>query len=165
MLGRVWFALAILGALVCLPMIGCSHGNRRTSLDRSLGEVRIVKQYWPDGRLRLRKQVSEQSDGTLVNHGTYARWYDNGRKEFEATFIQGRNHGRATRWHRNGQKSVEEHYVYGKRHGTRRTWDENGVKRKEEHHVDDEPDGIWTVWDKHGRIKWQGRFDHGIPES
>ncbi len=154
----------VLLLLACTSM-GCRHGTREASSDRSLGEVRIVKQHWPDGRLRLRKQVLKQPDGTLVNHGTYMLWYDSGRKEYKATFVWDKNHGVATRWHKNGQKSVEEHYSYGKRHGTRRTWDEDGVKRKEEHHVDDEPDGVWTVWDKHGRIKWQGRFDHGIPKS
>ena len=164
MLGNAQWPLAALVALACLPA-GCRQATSEVSLERPAESTETVEETWPDGRLRLRRDVLRTADGTRIDHGTYTCWYDNGRKEYEATFILGKIHGSATRWHRNGQKAVEEHFVYGKRHGMRCTWDENGVKRKEEHHVDDKPDGTWTVWDKRGRVKWQGRFDRGVPES
>ncbi|MHC4063464.1 MAG: toxin-antitoxin system YwqK family antitoxin [Planctomycetota bacterium] len=143
---------------------GCAPGPRNDPLSRPAAKVEIVEERWPDGTLMLRREVLRKPDGALVDHGRYTRWYNNGQKEYEGTFIRGRNDGVATRWHRNGQKAIEEHYARGQRHGTRSSWDENGVKRKEEHHFEDKPDGVWTVWDEHGRLKWQGRFDRGIPK-
>lgn len=163
MLGHLRFALVIVTALLC-PLPGCRHDGGKVSLNRAAEKVEIVEEDWPDGKIRLRRQVLRNPDGTLVNHGTYARWYPDARKEYEATFVQGKKHGIATLWHKNGRKWTEEHYVHGQKHGVRRIWDENGVKRKEERHLDGKPHGVWTLWDKNGKIKWQGSFEHGKPK-
>ena len=182
MLISMRFALAVLTAVLCLQ-VGCGPGPRKAPLEgpgekgASVGEGEsaergqppekrdIVEQRWPDGKLRLRKQVLRNPDGTLVNHGTYARWHNTGQKEYEAVLVQGKKHGTTTRWHKNGRKWSEQHYVNGKKHGASYIWDENGMKRKEEHHVDGKPDGTWTTWDSKGEIKWQGSFDRGVPQS
>ena len=154
----------IVSTVVLLLAAGCRLGDRRVSAKSSSEEVvETVEDYWPDGIIRLCRQVLRSPDGTLINHGPYTRWYDNGAKEYEVVFVHGAKHGIATLWHKNGQKWTEGHYVHGQRHGGRYVWDEGGRKRKEEHYVDGKPDGTWTVWDKHGRIKWQGGYDHGVP--
>ena len=169
-------ALAALTAALCVAA-GCGQAAPRASRGRAaekeepaaIGQPvergEFVEQHWPDGTLRLRKQVLKNPDGTLVNHGTYTRWYDNGRKEYEASFVRGQKHGTATMWHRNGQEWRQEQYANGYRHGVSRTWDENGTLRKEERHVNGKPHGTWTTWSKNGKIKWQGSFDRGTPKS
>lgn len=149
-------------SLSCL--VTCTHGGKKPLPNRPAAHVELVEQYWPDGTPRLRKEVLENPDGTPVNHGTYTRWHDNGRKEYEAIFIQGKKEGTATFWHKNGRTWTEEHYVNGRKHGPRYTWDENGTKRKEEHFFEGKPHGTWTVWNAKGRIKSQAHFDHGNPQ-
>ena len=160
---RLRLAFAVLTGLLCLPA-GCKHDARTVSLKHAAEKVEVVEERWPDGTIQLRRQVVRNPDGTAVNHGAYTRWHPDGRKEYEATFVQGKKNGTATLWHKNGRKWTEEQYVHGKKHGVRRIWDENGVKRKEEQHVEGKPHGTWTLWDKNGKIKWQGSFEHGKPK-
>lgn len=154
-------------AIACLPVLSvlaaCQPSGRSVSATRPADNVVIVEERWPNGTLRLRKEALKMPAGTLVEHGAYTQWYDNGQKEYEATYVHGALHGVETAWHKNGQKRTEQHYVHGKRHGPRYAWDPAGRKRKEEHYFDDQPDGTWTVWNADGKVKWQGRFDHGTP--
>lgn len=162
MFGKTLVVCAILTAVVLLPA-GCHHGAKLATADRCVQKAEVIEERWPDGELRLRKQMRRNEDGELVNHGTYKRWYDNGQQEYQATFVDGKIHGLAVRWHRSGRKWIEEHFADGTPHGSRRIWDENGVKRKEEHHVHGEPRGTWTVWDKHGKVKIQRNFGADKP--
>jgi antitoxin component YwqK of YwqJK toxin-antitoxin module len=149
-------ALSLLIAAAPLGLLaGCTHTERPGPSAHPAENIERVEEYWPDGGLRLRKEVLRDADGVLVDHGTYTRWYTDGSKEYQATFVHGKKHGVATRWHRNGRVWIEEHYQHGLRHGISTTWDEKGVKRKEESHVDGKPHGTWTVWDGKGRIKTQ----------
>lgn len=147
--------------VLALPWFGgaCHYAGEATAPERSAPPPEVVVENWPNGQPRVRKEVAPGPDGTLVDHGTYTRWFDNGQKEYEATFVHGKPYGVARRWHRNGKIWIEEHYQHGKRHGTRCTWDESGQKRKEEHYEMGQPCGTWTVWDKGGHIKSQARRD------
>ena len=51
-----------------------------------------------------------REDGTLVTWGRN----ENGQKQFEATFKEGKRDGLWTTWHENGQKWEEETYKNGK---------------------------------------------------
>lgn len=158
----------VLVALLCLPA-GCTQVDRKTppnqAAAQTAGGVETIEEHWPNGQLRLRKQVLIDADGTPVEHGPYARWHDNGEQEYEATFVHGKKHGLATRWHKNGRKWLLEHYEQGQKHGLTRAWDENGVIRKEERYANGKPHGVWTIWDKRGRIRWQQRYLHGKPQE
>jgi antitoxin component YwqK of YwqJK toxin-antitoxin module len=158
---------ALLAALLYCPT-GCSTAERRSALEQSANEpaggVQLIEEYWPDGRLRLRKEVLTEPNATHVNHGKYTRWHDNGNREYEATYIHGELHGIATAWHKNGEKWTEEHYDHGVRNGLRRNWDEQGRLRGEENYLDGKPHGTWTIWKKDGSVKWQGHFDRGKPQ-
>jgi hypothetical protein len=158
-----WWVLLLLPAILSMPP-GCSQGTSEVRTGADSEPVQVVEEHWPDGTLRVRKQVLRQDDGSLVEQGTFTRWFASGQKEYEATFARGVLDGVETRWHENGTKATEAHYVNGLRDGTRRVWDANGMLRKEEHFVDDQPDGTWTVWDGEGEIEAQIRFDHGVPQ-
>jgi antitoxin component YwqK of YwqJK toxin-antitoxin module len=144
---------------------GCHSLSRSTPARPAPNKVAVVKEYWPNGKLRVQHEFLRQPDGTLVDNGGYATWFDNGAKEYEATYVDGRLEGVATRWHRNGVKASEQYYANGLRNGPRYMWDQNGLLRKEEHFVDDKPDGVWTTWDKDGRIEARQVWDKGAPKS
>jgi hypothetical protein len=155
----------IIGFLCYLPA-GCQHADRTPDTVGPSPHARsaeVIEEFWPDSKPRLRSGVLRKPDGTPVNHGTYTRWYENGHKEYEATYDRGELHGVETAWHPNGQKRSEQEYKHGLRDGVRRNWDEQGRLRCEEHYVKDRPDGPWTIWKRDGSIEWQARFDHGTP--
>jgi antitoxin component YwqK of YwqJK toxin-antitoxin module len=159
--------MVIITALLLHQRVACQYAGQTTptsdTLDRPAESVELVEEFWPDGKLRLRRQVTRQADGTLLDHGTYTRWYQNGRKEYEATYVRGQLHGVETAWHENGEKRTEQHFDQGLRQGTRWDWDEQGRLRREERYLKDRPHGTWTIWKSDGTIKWQARFDHGKP--
>jgi antitoxin component YwqK of YwqJK toxin-antitoxin module len=160
----IW--LAALPGLMALGLVaGCQQPAREAQRAAPAAKAEVVEEHWPNGGLRVRKEVLRSRDGTLVDHGTYTGWYDNGQVEYHGMFVQGKVDGVATRYHRNGQKAVEEYYANGVREGPRYSWDESGVLRKEEHFADDQPDGTWTTWDGQGKIKAQQRFERGVPKS
>ena len=127
-----------------------------------LAQATLVEEHWPDGQLQLRKQVQVQADGTTVDHGKFERWHDNGKKEYEATFVRGKKEGTTIRYHRNGQKATQQEYLKGQRHGPSTSWNDSGVKVKAENWFEGKPHGTWTIW-KNGKIKWTHTYDHGVP--
>lgn len=126
--------------------------------------VNLVEEHWPGGQLRLRKHVLHRDDGTVVDHGSFERWHDNGEKEYEAVFVHGKKEGTTVRYHKNGRKATQQEYRNGRRHGPSITWDATGAKVKEENWADGKPHGIWTVW-QDGEVKWRHSYDHGVPAS
>jgi antitoxin component YwqK of YwqJK toxin-antitoxin module len=163
-----WARVALLGvAALAGAATGCRQGAGPGPTSQPAmapaPKVETIEEHWPNGQLKLRHEVQRKPDGALVDQGTYTTWYDNGQKQYEATYVQGKEDGVVTTWHRNGQKFTEQHYARGRREGARVVWDEEGNKRKEEFFVDDQPDGTWTQWKKDGTIEWQGHFDHGQP--
>ena len=153
-------AIPIVIVAVCF---GCGQRLQPVSADLPPDDVELVEEYWPDGQLKLRKHVLVQDDGTVANHGTFERWYDNGQKEYEAVFSHGRKEGTTVRYHRNGQRQSQQEYRDGKRHGRSVSWNPSGVKVKEESWADGKPHGTWTVWEN-GVVKWTHTYDHGDPE-
>lgn len=163
MLQNVSRALGLASALPLL-LVGCRTSAVPLSVSAPARNVETVEEHWPDGKVRLRRQVRRSPDGTLQDHGRYERWYNNGQKEYEATMVAGRKNGVVTFWHRNGRKWIEEHYLDGRRDGIRRVWDDLGRKRKEERFLLGKPHGIWTTWGEDGEIRWQHSFDHGVAQ-
>lgn len=124
-------------------------------------ETRVIEEDWPDGSLKLRRNVIDAPDGSLIDHGTYTKWHTNGQKAYEATYVNGKLQGVETSWHKNGERCAEAHYDHGLRQGTLRSWDMQGRLRKEENYASDKPHGTWTIWTADGKVEWQARFDHG----
>jgi len=149
--------IMILGLLMVLSVISAPILGQLPVED-----VETVEEYWPNGQLRLRKQLLRLEDGTVVEHGTFERWHDNGKKEYEAVFVQGRKEGTTIRYHKNGRKATEQEYSNGKRHGHSTTWNDSGARVKQEQWENGEPHGTWTIWDG-GKVKWSHTYDHGSP--
>jgi hypothetical protein len=122
----------------------------------------ILEEFWPDGSIRIRREVIRGEDGLPIDHGVYTRWHKNGLPEYETVYDHGRMNGRAIRWHMNGEKWIEELYVQGLKEGASRTWNEAGELVKEEQYAHGKPHGTWTVWKK-GVVRARSCFDHGAP--
>ena len=120
-------------------------------------QTTVIKEHWPNGRLRLSKQVLQNDDGSTMNHGKYERWYNNGNREYEAVFVLGKKEGTTVRYHRNGIKANQQEYHNGQRHGRSVSWDPSGVIVKEENWNEGKPCGVWTVWED-GKVKWRHTF-------
>ena len=157
------FAAILTLALLLLP--ACTQQTQEPVPAPDKLAVEVAEEHWPNGQLRLRKEVLTRPDGTKVDHGTLTYWYGNGNKEYEAVYVEGRIQGVETQWHENGQMRTEQHYDNGLRNGPRYCWDNQGNKVKEENYRHDKPHGMWTIWRANGQIKWQQEFVDGLPKQ
>jgi hypothetical protein len=63
---------------------------------------------------------------STIQNGLYQTWYDNGQKELECTYVNGRLDGLYQLWYENGQKELECTYVNGRTDGLYQEWFING---------------------------------------
>jgi antitoxin component YwqK of YwqJK toxin-antitoxin module len=153
--------------LAILPLVaalgaGCVQPLRAAVPDSPPGTRAVVEEHWPNGQLRLRKQVLRLEDGSTVDDGTFERWYSDGGKEYEAVFVNGKKEGTTVRYHRNGRIASREEYEDGQRNGASVSWDDAGSKVKEENWADGRPHGTWTIW-QDGKVEWTHTYVHGDP--
>ena len=69
--------------------------------------------------------------------------------------------GRVLTVHENGQKEWEVTYKDGKEDGLVTQWYENGKKQLEVTFKDGGPDGLWTLWYENGKKKEEKTFKDG----
>jgi hypothetical protein len=154
--------LVLIGASAAL-LAGCHQEVGPMTTAPTCITAEVLEQRWAGGELRLRKEVLRHPDGAVVDHGLHTTWYENGQESYQGVFVHGQLHGAERAWHANGQLRTEANYVHGLRHGPRFSWDEQGRLRKVEHYAEDKPDGTWQVYQPDGSLKWEGRFEKGLP--
>ena len=69
-------------------------------------------------------------------NGILTTYYENGQKEEEWTYKDGKRDGLYASWYENGQKWIEGTYKNGKKDGLHTEWYENGEKSREETYKD-----------------------------
>jgi len=148
----------VLSILVALCAVGYAVAGEQPSQD-----ARAVEEYWPGGQLKERRHVLQLPDGRVVHHGSFERWHENGKKEYEAFFDHDRKHGVTVRYHKNGRKASQQQYDEGNRHGSAMSWNASGELVKQESWLEGKPHGSWTVWED-GEVKWSREFGQGEPK-
>jgi antitoxin component YwqK of YwqJK toxin-antitoxin module len=101
----------------------------------------------------VNSQQLEERDGLMyeINQldpysGKVETFYENGQKQIEAIYVDGREHGLRAAWYENGQKMLEKNYVHGKPHGKKEEWYESGKKWSEKNYVDGKEHGKYERW-------------------
>jgi antitoxin component YwqK of YwqJK toxin-antitoxin module len=93
-----------------------------------------------------------------VQVGLEIRWYENGQKEVEATFVDG-SPVKSIMWYESGQKLNEGLFVDGMPEGLFTTWHENGQKKSGYSNVHGRNTGIWTTWHDNGQKASERNYD------
>ena len=78
--------------------------------------------------------------------------HENGEKNEEGTFKDGKREGLETVWYENGNKFQEEIFKDGVLHDEYTGWYENGNKKWEGTYKDGEKTGKWTHYNEDGTI-------------
>ena len=115
-------------------------------------------------------QLQFRGDGNVIAYlpnedtpftGRAEDFYDNGHKESETNFKDGKENGLTTDWYENGQKMGEENYKDGKLDGLTTRWYENGKNMAKMNFKDGEPDGLATLWDENGKKEGELNYKDG----
>ena len=79
-------------------------------------------------------------------------WYENGQKQSEVTFKDGKINGLVTYWYENGEKKSEGTYRNGKKDGLFTWWYGNGKKEYEGTYKDGKKISV-KEWNEDGSVK------------
>ena len=94
--------------------------------------------------------------------GKYLCNYDNGQKEQERRYKDGRLIGKWTVWYESGQKKSEANYKNGKLDGRSTWWNKKGQKVKQKNYKDDKLEGKLIEWFQfNGEIKREENYKNG----
>lgn len=138
-------------------------------LEARLTSPQTYAEHYPDGSLKSVRETLRDTDGDIVDHGTYRVFHPNGQLAEEGRFERGVRVGPWTWYHEDGslrgecvyEDGVGEYTAYypsgavlrrGRHRGVEREgiwteWYESGAKRMQGPYVDDEQHGRWTYWE------------------
>jgi hypothetical protein len=130
----------------------------------STGALTLVgkqEEKFSNGQTRLSWSAGIGSDGRYLLEGDEVWYYQNGRKQREATYRQGHKVGRETYWSPAGQ--VE--WTWDYRSDGSAVWTQfwsNGQKKSVSNWRDFMCDGVSTCWDPSGKQVSQVQFSQGV---
>ena len=148
----------------------------------AFNEPRTYGDHYVSGQLRVTREAKRGPGGSLVNHGDYSSFYENGQVEMTGRYENGERVGKWRWFYENGQRKAECDYDDGE--GVYRSWYpsgarlhegwlsnekrvrdwveffESGAKAMEGGYVDDLQHGTWTYWEEGRsnpafRIEWK----------
>ncbi len=105
------------------------------------------------------------SDVNGVRNGFLTLWHDNGVKEGEGQFVEGRKVGPWTWWFKSGQKRWEGTYVDDRPDGFERGWYANGMLEYEGSFQAEHRSGPFTRWYDTGQLALRGEYSDGRREG
>jgi antitoxin component YwqK of YwqJK toxin-antitoxin module len=94
--------------------------------------------------------------------GEYLCKYENGKKEKEGRYIDGKLIGKLTIWYESGQKKSEANYKNGKLDGKSTWWNKRGQKIMQKEYISGHLDGKLIEWFQfNGEIKREENYKNG----
>ena len=138
-------SLLLFAVLVSLPLLlgGCGEkGVNEEELERREGIMYL-----------------KGSDAPYTGKSFYL--WENGQKQSEATYKDGKQDGLYVMWYENGQKLDEGNFRDGKRDGLLVFWYENGQKMRELNYKDGKLDGLSLTWHESGQKSSEGNWKNG----
>lgn len=93
------------------------------------GEKTLFKEtlYFKDNQKFLEGTYNESTE----RDGIWISWFENGKKNSQGTYVNGKEEGKYTVWHLNGKIHYVGHYKSGKKTGKWKFYNESGKLIKE----------------------------------
>ena len=143
-----------------------------------IGEVEVVRERYPDGKVRIERQVTLNNDGNYVNHGAWKQFTTDGEVIAEGQYNFGQRNGMWTRWV--GPKDVpllsevpfksfkapfmsQANFVEGKMDGEWTITDANDRKVMQVSLKAGDRQGPTTIYMPNGKVFHQMSYDRGTP--
>ena len=92
-------------------------------------------------------------------------WHENGQKDYECNWKNGKKDGLEQEWHENGQKWIERTWKTGKKNGLERCWYENGQKSVKRTWKNGKRKGLERHWHENGQKEYECNWKNGLKEG
>jgi antitoxin component YwqK of YwqJK toxin-antitoxin module len=113
------------------------------------------EEFWESGKLK------ESGARVCEREGLATSWRENGQKETETNYVNGKKDGLATEWYENGQKETETNYISDKEEGLTTWWYESGQEQAELNYKNNKQEGLATWWYESGSKSGEANFFYG----
>ncbi len=157
--GRRWMilvcAVAVGTAFLCRPCLGAEGTEAgATPLTNAADEpvVEVIRERYPDGKVKVEREVTTDADGNYVNHGAWRMWNELGGLIGEGRYENGRRTGQWSRWFSRGEAPLLDKHPFDE-------FDAPFVSRAT--FAAGELEGEWVVADAQGRKCSSVIFRHG----
>jgi antitoxin component YwqK of YwqJK toxin-antitoxin module len=143
-----------------------------------IGEVELVRERYPDGKIKVERQVTLNGDGNYVNHGAWKQYSTAGDVVAEGQYHFGKRVGLWTRWvGRNDAELIGEqpfrqfkapfmsqvNFANDKMDGEWIVIDASERKVMVVALKSGERNGTTTIWLPNGKVYWQMTYDYSVP--
>src|SRR5215469_2449125 len=68
--------------------------------DEEAGEIEVIRERFPNGSIRIEREVTQDADGNYVNHGSWKMFDERGTILAEGHYRNGERDGTWNRWYR-----------------------------------------------------------------
>ena len=163
---------------ITILAVGCGGKNESTTETKPVEEKVLevkeeVKPEEPDAETKpelegVNEEEIEEREGIAYLKGSDTPYtgkayglHENGQKEKEINYKDGKEEGLHSCWYSNGQKNYEINYKGGKRDGLHSRWNFNGKKESEGNYKDGKEEGLLTTWHKNGQKLREANYKDG----
>ena len=114
--------------------IGCGEDTPTGPQGQTL-EVETTR--WDDGNIKVEFQYYRDG-GSVVKHGFYKEYYQNGQVEVKGNLVDGKREGKVVRYYESGRVKLEKNHVNNLLNGKFVEYYENGIIKDEDIYKDSE---------------------------
>lgn len=153
-----------------------SH-EAKASVGSDSKAVETIRERYPDGKLRVEREVIRDAKDNYVNHGLWKMWDKEGYGVGEGKYVGGKRQGVWTRWFMPSDVPLSHDVPYrdcqgpfvsqaefdaGKLNGCWRIHDAQQRKISEWHYVAGRRHGPWSSWYANGRKMREANYVNGV---
>ena len=114
--------------------------------------IEVIQERYPNRSVKVERQVTQDTDGNYINHGSWTMWDDKGRMIATGEFRNGVRHGAWTRWYNNNEGEMFTAPLYKQF---------QAPYMAEATFQDGKLQGTWTVFDSKKRKCSEWTFENG----
>jgi len=89
---------APISAVPSTPPLPINADTERREVPKNAA-IEVIQERYPSRAVKVERQVTQDTDGNYVNHGTWTMWDEKGRMVATGEFKNGVRHGAWTRWY------------------------------------------------------------------
>ncbi len=116
-----------------------------------LVEETTSTENYPDKKPKVVRGVKRFSDNSVINHGHYISYYQNGQKFEEGDYVDNQKQGAWHMWYENGKEAKVENYLNGKPDGQWTLFNDKGLPEREASYKAGQRSGIWKYYFPDGK--------------
>jgi antitoxin component YwqK of YwqJK toxin-antitoxin module len=122
----------------------------------------VFTDKFPDGKVRVERQIARYSDDHRESDGFYREFYPNGKPFIEGSYREGKQHGEWTYYYDNGQVQRKSTYQNGRLHGQWDRFRANGTLASKHSYDNGRRHGTWQSFDDTGKqLLTEENYSHG----